>query len=373
MLHWIDRYIEELRRYRGLIADDTQDELYKTLLKAQLDRDAFLQRPPERERPSSNVEPVSSGDRMLSFMVGEYVVRRAKEIERLVERQESRGTIRDGNVRWSAQSPARARLRGMIRVPGDKSISHRAALLGALATGRSRARGFLAAEDCVSTLNCLRALGVEWRLQEDAPGSSTLEIEGVGLHGLREPSDVLDCGNSGTTMRLIAGILAGQPFTSVLTGDESLRTRPVDRVIEPLRQMGAQLFARDADRRPPLAIHGGGLHGISYRLPIASAQVKSAVLLAGLFAEGATTVEEPAPTRDHTERMLRAMDVDVRREGPGVRLAAPEALAPIDPSMCRATLAQQRSGSWRRRRIRTRTLRLSGVGSTRRAPACSMR
>jgi 3-phosphoshikimate 1-carboxyvinyltransferase len=174
-------------------------------------------------------------------------------------------------------------------------------------------------------LHCLLALGGGSRLDGD-----TLEVEGVGLHGLREPDDVLDCGNSGTTIRLLAGALAGQPFASVLTGDASLRERPVDRVIEPLRQMGAQLFARDGDRRPPLAIRGGGLHGIHYRLPVASAQVKSAVLLAGLFAEGETAIEEPAATRDHTERMLRAMGVDVRREGPGVRLAPPATLSPID-------------------------------------------
>ncbi len=221
-------------------------------------------------------------------------------------------------------------LRGTVQVPGDKSVSHRAALLGALAMGRSRARGFLAADDCISTLSCLRALGVEWRLQEDALGSTTLEIDGVGLHGLREPSEVLDCGNSGTTLRLIAGILAGQPFVSMLTGDASLRARPVDRIVQPLREMGAQLIARDNDRLPPLTIRGGNLHSIRYRLPVASAQVKSAVLLAGLFAEGETIVEEPAPTRDHTERMLRAMGVDVRREGPAVQLEPPDTLAPID-------------------------------------------
>jgi 3-phosphoshikimate 1-carboxyvinyltransferase len=220
-----------------------------------------------------------------------------------------------------------AQLRGTIQVPGDKSVSHRAALFGALATGTSHARGFLAAEDCLSTLSCLHALGVESRLDEN---DGTLEIQGVGLHGLREPSDVLDCGNSGTTLRLIAGILAGQPFVSVLTGDASLRTRPVDRIIQPLREMGAQLIARDNDRSPPLTIRGGNLDGIHYRPAVASAQVKSAVLLAGLFAKGETIVEEPGVTRDHTERMLRAMGVDVRREGPGVRLTPPDALAPVD-------------------------------------------
>ena len=222
------------------------------------------------------------------------------------------------------------RLRGTVQVPGDKSISHRTALLGALASGRSKVRRFLAAEDCRATLACLRALGIEWRLEEEAPGVATLEIEGVGLRGLREPADVLDASNSGTTLRLLAGVLAGQPFTSVLTGDTSLRSRPVDRIIEPLRLMGAQLSARDGDRRPPLTIRGGSLRGVRYRLPVASAQVKSAVLLAGLFAEGETIVEEPVATRDHTERLLLAMGAKLRREGPGIRLTPPPSLTPID-------------------------------------------
>jgi 3-phosphoshikimate 1-carboxyvinyltransferase len=196
-----------------------------------------------------------------------------------------------------------------------------------LASGTSRARGFLAADDCLSTLTCLRALGVESRLDTN---TGTLEVDGVGLHGLQEPSDVLDCGNSGTTLRLIAGILAGQPFTSVLTGDDSLRKRPVDRVVTPLRKMGAHMDAHDDDRLPPLTIRGGNLHGIRYKLPVASAQVKSAVLLAGLFADGETVVEEPAPARDHTERMLSAMGVDIRREGPAVQLTPPDSLAPLD-------------------------------------------
>jgi len=225
-----------------------------------------------------------------------------------------------------------ARLRGTVRVPGHKSISHRSALLGAIATGTSRARRFLTSDDCLATLDCLRALGVEWRLI-DEPSGKTLEVDGTGLHGLQEPADVLDCRNSGTTMRIIAGILAGQPFTSVLTGDASLRARPVDRVIEPLRQMGAQLLARQNDRLPPLTVRGPspeGLHGIRYRQPVASAQVKSAVLLAGLFADGETVVEEPGPSRDHTERMLTAMGADVRREGPAVSVRPVDALASID-------------------------------------------
>ena len=223
-----------------------------------------------------------------------------------------------------------ARLQGSVQVPGDKSISHRAALLGALASGPTTVRRFLAADDCRATLDCLRALGVEWRLTEEAPGVATLEIQGVGLRGLREPTNVLDAGNSGTTLRLLAGVLAGQPFASFLTGDASLRSRPVDRIVEPLRLMGAQLFARDGDRRAPLAIRGGSLRGIRYRLPVASAQVKSAVLLAGLFAEGEVVVEEPLPTRDHTERLLRAMGADLQREGPGIRLMPPPSLSPCE-------------------------------------------
>ena len=223
-----------------------------------------------------------------------------------------------------------ARLRGTLRVPGDKSISHRAAMLGALASGRSTVRRFLVSEDTQSTLSCLRALGIDSRLEDAGQGVATLAISGVGLRGLREPDDVLDAGNSGTTLRLISGLLAGQPFLSVLTGDASLRSRPVDRVIEPLRRMGAQLQARDNDRLPPLTIRGGRLRAIRYRLPVASAQVKSAVLLAGLFAEEETIIEEPVATRDHTERMLRAMGADVRREGPGVRLDPPPELSALD-------------------------------------------
>jgi 3-phosphoshikimate 1-carboxyvinyltransferase len=222
-----------------------------------------------------------------------------------------------------------ARIRATVRVPGDKSISHRAALLGALASGTTRVSRFLAADDCRATLDCLRALGVAWRLQEEAPGVACLEIDGAGLHGLREPADVLDARNSGTTMNLLGGVLAGQPFTSVITGDASLRSRPVHQLIEPLRQMGATLLAREHDRLPPLTIRGGALRGIRYG-PVSRAQIKSAVLLAGLFADGETEVAEAAPTRDHTERLLRAMGADVRREGPGVRLSAPDALSPLE-------------------------------------------
>ncbi len=225
---------------------------------------------------------------------------------------------------------APSKLRGTIHVPGDKSISHRTALLGALAEGTTHVRRFLASDDCLATLDAIRALGVECRVTEESPGLATVEIDGVGLHGLTEPADVIDVRNSGTTGRLLSGILAGQPFHSVITGDESLRTRPFGRVVKPLREMGATISAREDDTLLPLTIDGGALHGIRYRLPVASAQVKSAVLLAGLFAEGETIVEEPLATRDHTERLLRTMGADLKREGPGIKLQPPDRLAPLE-------------------------------------------
>jgi 3-phosphoshikimate 1-carboxyvinyltransferase len=193
--------------------------------------------------------------------------------------------------------PARNIL-GTAAGPGDKSISHRYALLGGIARGRTTIRNFSAAADCHSTLECLRALGIA----AEADGA-TVTIEGRGLYGLRAPAATLDAGNSGSTMRMIAGILAAQPFDTEITGDESLRRRPMRRIIEPLAQMGARIEAHDG--RAPLRIHGGKLRAIRYRTPVASAQVKSAVLLAGLYAEGTTTVEEEARTRDHTEIALR--------------------------------------------------------------------
>ena len=215
------------------------------------------------------------------------------------------------------------RLRGTVVVPGDKSISHRAALLNAVASGPAVVENFLCAEDCLATLECLRALGVTWSLEDD--GAGRLRIEGVGRGGLRESEDVLDARNSGTTMRLLAGLLAGQPFLSILSGDSSLRSRPMDRIVEPLRGMGAEVWGRSGDSLPPIAIRGGRLKGLRYRLPVASAQVKSAVLLAGLHAEGETAIEEPVATRDHTERMLRAMGACLERAGDVVRLAPPRA------------------------------------------------
>ena len=212
-------------------------------------------------------------------------------------------------------SPA-GRLRGRVRVPGDKSISHRAALIGALARGDTVIHHFLRADDCLHTVSCLRALGVG--IEDEG---SRLIVRGMGPRW-RAPMTPLDAGNSGTTMRLLAGILAGQPFQTELTGDASLRTRPVDRIVEPLSRMGARIVASGDGRFPPLRITGGSLRGITYTLPVASAQVKSAVLLAGLLAEGPTTVVEPTPTRDHTERMLAAFGAPIRRDGDRVSVTA---------------------------------------------------
>jgi 3-phosphoshikimate 1-carboxyvinyltransferase len=200
-------------------------------------------------------------------------------------------------------------LRGRLRVPGDKSMSHRSVMLGALADGTTEVTGFLEGEDALATVAAFRSMGVEI----DGPDSGALRIHGVGIDGLKAPKAPLYMGNSGTSMRLISGIAAGQPFHTTLTGDASLSRRPMGRVITPLELMGAEIRANEGT--PPLEIVGRRpLKGLHYDLPMASAQVKSCVLLAGLFAEGRTSVTEPAPTRDHTERMLRGFGYDVRRE-----------------------------------------------------------
>jgi len=197
-----------------------------------------------------------------------------------------------------------------VTVPGDKSVSHRSLMLGSIAEGRTEVSGFLAGEDCLATLAAMRALGVTI----DQPDPTSMTIDGVGLHGLREAAGYLDLGNSGTAMRLMAGLLAGQGFNSTLTGDESLNSRPMGRIIKPLTKMGAAIES-DCDGTPPLQIAGGlRLQGIDYEMPIASAQVKSAILLAGLYADGTTSVTEPAVTRDHTERMLETMGAALDRE-----------------------------------------------------------
>jgi 3-phosphoshikimate 1-carboxyvinyltransferase len=198
---------------------------------------------------------------------------------------------------------------GAVEPPGDKSISHRYAMLAALAEGASELRHFAAAADCHSTLGCMSALGAEVKIDKDA-----VRITGRGGRGLKSSWRALDAGNSGTTMRLLTGILAGQSFTSKLTGDASLQKRPMKRVVTPLRDMGADIRARE-DNFAPLEIHGGRLHGIDYKMPMASAQVKSAVLLAGIFAEGSTTVTEPARTRDHTELALEEFGAAIEKQG----------------------------------------------------------
>jgi 3-phosphoshikimate 1-carboxyvinyltransferase len=223
-----------------------------------------------------------------------------------------------------------AALRGHIAVPGDKSISHRAVLLGAIADGETSVRGFGRSQDTEATIGAVRALGATVH-HDDV---DALRIEGGGLRGLREPGEPIDCGNSGTTIRLLAGILAGQHGRFGLTGDDSLRRRPMERIAGPLAQLGAQVETTDG--MPPLTIAGGDLHGIRYELPVASAQVKSCVLLAGLYAQGRTTVVEPLPTRDHTELMLQAGGVQVRRQqrrisvGPAERLSLGEVAVPGD-------------------------------------------
>ncbi len=213
-------------------------------------------------------------------------------------------------------------LRGDITVPGDKSISHRAAIAAALARGASSMRNFSPADDCASTIGVLRGLGVDIRHEGEV-----LVVEGRADLGFEQPSQPLDAGNSGTTMRLVTGALAPWPLDVTLTGDSSLLGRPMRRIIVPLTLMGARISSSDEDGHPPLRVNGGGLHGIEYAPPVASAQVKSAVLMAGLGASGETTVDELVLTRDHTERILQLMGIDVSREGlavcvkPGVPVA----------------------------------------------------
>ncbi len=225
-------------------------------------------------------------------------------------------------------------LNGHIRVPGDKSVSHRSVILGSLAKGQTQVTGFLEGEDSLNTLKAFRRMGVD--IEQIEPGE--LLIQGKGLYGLRPPTAPLDLGNSGTAMRLMAGVLAGQSFDSVLTGDESLSSRPMGRIIKPLSLMGANIVS-EADGRPPLQIGGvPNLMPIDYTLPMASAQVKSAILLAGLYAEGETTVTEPAVTRDHTERMLQGFGYELRKQGLTTRLSgggeliATDVIVPADLS-----------------------------------------
>jgi len=237
--------------------------------------------------------------------------------------------------------PAR-RLSGRVAVPGDKSISHRAALFGALASGRTEITGFLEGEDCLATLKAVRALGAE--VTRKGPGHYL--VDGAGVNGLSEPDNVIDCGNSGTSARLLVGVLAGQPFWTVLTGDDSLRSRPMDRVAEPLRRMGATVVGRREGSRLPLAVRGARpLTALTYASPVASAQVKTALLLAGLWADGPVTVREPSQSRDHTERMLGGFGarLTVGPEGitltPGAPLSGQPVAVPGDISSAAFFLA----------------------------------
>jgi 3-phosphoshikimate 1-carboxyvinyltransferase len=203
-------------------------------------------------------------------------------------------------------------LKGTIQIPGDKSISHRSVMFGSMAEGKTTVENFLPGDDCLSTISCFSKLGV--KIEQDG---SNVTVYGNGLKGLRESSEILDVGNSGTTARLMMGILSGLPFHSVLIGDESIAKRPMKRVTDPLRDMGARIQGNQDGNFTPISIQGGGLTGLDYVSPVASAQVKSAILLAGLQAEGVTSVKEPFKSRDHTERMLRALGVEVTEEEGG--------------------------------------------------------
>ena len=210
-----------------------------------------------------------------------------------------------------------------VSVPGDKSISHRALMLGSVAEGSTHISGFLAGEDCLATLAAMEAMGI----QIEQTGPTEIVVHGRGLHGLKQPENALDLGNSGTAMRLMTGLLSGQAFDTQLTGDDSLSSRPMGRVITPLTAMGADIDSQD--ERPPLTVHGKRtLTAIDYEMPVASAQVKSAVLLAGMYVDGITSVTEPAVTRDHTERMLGAMGVEVRTDGHHISMKGGQSLKP---------------------------------------------
>ncbi len=206
-------------------------------------------------------------------------------------------------------------LHGELTIPGDKSISHRAVMFGALAQGTTRITHFLEGADCLSTISCFQAMGIQIQKNKDE-----VLVHGQGLHGLKAPKDILDVGNSGTTTRLISGILAGQDFTSQLTGDASICQRPMGRIITPLSMMGAQITSQNNNGCAPLTIQGGHLHGIHYQSPVASAQVKSCVLLAGMYADGPTSVTEPVLSRNHTELMLNYFGAQVTSEGTTVSI-----------------------------------------------------
>ena len=229
-------------------------------------------------------------------------------------------------------------LHGTVHIPGDKSISHRSVMFGSLANGDTHIVNFLNGADCNSTIDCMRRLGVE--VEHDPDRTDQIIVHGKGLHGFAPQSDpvILDTGNSGTTTRILSGILAGQNFTAILSGDASVNRRPMKRIMDPLSLMGAQIRSLNNNNCAPLEIHGGRLHGITYHTPVASAQLKSAILCAGLYADSQTTVIEPFLSRDHTERMLRAFGADVTSKGstaslqPCTQLSAQDIVVPGDIS-----------------------------------------
>jgi 3-phosphoshikimate 1-carboxyvinyltransferase len=206
-------------------------------------------------------------------------------------------------------------LKGEIHVPGDKSISHRAVMLGAISKGDTTIENFLKADDCLHTIECFKKMGIEVEVTDDK-----VIVHGKGLRGLKEPTNILDVGNSGTSIRLLLGIISAQKFHATLTGDESIRRRPMGRVIEPLKKMGAKIHGRDHDTLAPLTVMGSDLKAITYNMPVASAQVKSAILLAGLFANGTTIVNEKEPTRDHSERMMEYFGAKIKVNGNSISI-----------------------------------------------------
>lgn len=224
--------------------------------------------------------------------------------------------------------PQKTPLRGTVRVPGDKSISHRAVMLGSIADGTSVVRDWLPAGDTIATLEAFQAMGVPIQVDKKSPQAWDLTIEGQGMRGLKDPNAPLDCKNAGTFIRLVAGMMAGQTFTAVLDGSEQLRKRPMRRIADPLTTMGVSIETTDG--KAPLTVHPSTIEGMRYEMTVASAQVKSAVLLASLFAKGATTVVEKGPSRDHTERMLAAMGVDIRWGNGEVQMTPPQSLQPLD-------------------------------------------
>ncbi len=221
------------------------------------------------------------------------------------------------------------KLKGEIIPPPDKSISHRAVMFASLAQGKSIVRNFLKAEDPISTMKAMRMLGINIEEKKAKKTSNELIIHGNGLNGLKEPFDVVDCGNSGTTIRLLSGILSGNPFFSALTGDNSLKQRPMARVIKPLKEMGAHISGRDGDRYLPIAIKGGALKAINYDMPVASAQVKSCLILAGMYADGTTVITEPYKSRDHTERMLKSMGAELEDDALTVKVRGYPPTSPL--------------------------------------------